>query len=475
MPEITRKDKLVQLLIASIAVIFVAITVAYYYLHLTRPVDNARLDPIQPVWQPDGIIVNPVESTSGGLRTGDLVTGVAGQSLESWAIQLFKPNTPRPIFHENEAVPYSVIRDGQPLSVEVIYKPFPLGWVLTHRWGTLFFALVAQLVGAFVFIRRPRDMAARLLFLWGFLACYTYAWSMGLVVSDILTRTSFWLYSILSPLGWTAFWCVALHFAFVFPQPKSILRRKPRLPLLIYLAGFAFLFTYLAYSWEHSASVLLFLGSWSLVGYIISLISLALMVSVLLWTYATERNPVSREKIRWAIYGTFVSGIGGLFLWLLPPILLHRQIINENLMGVMVSIFPITLAIAILRFHLFDIDLIINRTLVYGALTATLAIIYFGTIVLLQLLFHSITRENSGPAVVISTLTIAALFNPLRRRFQTAIDRRFYRHKYDVQKTLEDFAATLRNPLEFEDLSSSLLSVIEETMQPEHVSLWVKK
>lgn len=475
MHEGSRREQFINTLITGIAVVFIAIPLAYYYLHLAQAGDNARFDPIQPVWRADGVIVNPVRSTPVGLQPGDLVTMVGGRDMESWARQLFNLNAPHPPINDHEPLQYSVIRNGRSLTVDVVYQSFPAGWVFSNRWGVLSFALVAQLVGTFVFIRRPREAAARLLFLWGFLASFAYVWSLGLTVSDILTRTSFWLYCFVVPFGWTGFWCVALHFAFVFPQPKSVLRRIPLLVPLIYLVGFLSTFGYLVYSWSHAGNVLLFVGSYSRVGYLISQVYLALMVTVLIWTYLTERDPVNKQKIRWATYGTFVSGVGGLFLWLLPPVVLHRQLINENLMGVLISVFPLTLAIAILRYHLFDIDLIINRTLVYGALTFTLAMIYFVSIVLLQTLFHSLARENSGPAVVISTLTIAALFNPLRKRFQEIIDRRFYRHKYDVQRTLEEFAATLRNPLEFEDLSASLLSVIDETMQPNYVSLWVKK
>jgi hypothetical protein len=128
----------------------------------------------------------------------------------------------------------------------------------------------------------------------------------------------------------------------------------------------------------------------------------------------------------------------------------------------------------VLRSHLFDIDVLINRTLVYGSLTATLVALYFGGIVLLQRLFVVLTGERSTLAVVASTLVIAALFNPLRRRIQTFIDRRFYRRKYDARKTLEAFSSKLRDETELETLNDHLLRVVREAMQPEHVSLWLR-
>jgi hypothetical protein len=135
---------------------------------------------------------------------------------------------------------------------------------------------------------------------------------------------------------------------------------------------------------------------------------------------------------------------------------------------------PIATGIAILRYRLYDIDRIINRTLVYGSLTVTLVALYFGGIVVLQRIFVTLTGQQSTLAVVASTLLIAALFTPLRRRIQGFIDRRFYRSKYDARKTLEAFSAQLREETDLNALSEDLVGVVRETMQPAHVSLWLR-
>jgi hypothetical protein len=135
---------------------------------------------------------------------------------------------------------------------------------------------------------------------------------------------------------------------------------------------------------------------------------------------------------------------------------------------------PVAVGIAVLRHRLYDIDLLINRTLVYGSLTATLIALYFGGIVVLQRVFVLLTGQQSTLAVVASTLLIAALFNPLRRRIQFFIDRRFYRSKYDVRKTLEAFSAKLRDETDLEALCDELAGVVTETMQPAHVSIWLR-
>ncbi len=179
--------------------------------------------------------------------------------------------------------------------------------------------------------------------------------------------------------------------------------------------------------------------------------------------------------MRWVVYAAAVSGGGGLLLWIGLPSILGRSIINANALGLLVLPFPLSLAIAIWRYHLFDIDLIIRRTLIYTVLTTLLALVYFGSILLLQTLFSAVTDQQSPLITVLSTLAIVVLFNPLRGRVQDFIDRRFYRAKYDAERTLAQFAETARDEVNMEKLSRALLDVVEETVQPEHASLWLRK
>jgi hypothetical protein len=183
-----------------------------------------------------------------------------------------------------------------------------------------------------------------------------------------------------------------------------------------------------------------------------------------------------RQQIKWFAYAAVVltSTILLRVLTFSLPIPASVSLTVEGLIALgLVSVAGAT-AIAILKYRLYEIDLLINRTLVYGALTAILAALYFGGIVVLQRVFVALTGEKSTLAVVASTLVIAALFNPLRRRIQGFIDRRFYRSKYDAAKTLEAFSAKLRDETDLDALSEGLTSVVRETMQPAHVSLWLR-
>jgi hypothetical protein len=152
------------------------------------------------------------------------------------------------------------------------------------------------------------------------------------------------------------------------------------------------------------------------------------------------------------------------------------RIVGDLFFGWLLIGLPTAIGIAVLRYRLYDIDIIINRTLVYGALTVLLALVYFGGVATTQTFFRALTGQDQQPqlAIVVSTLVIAALFNPLRRRIQAFIDRRFYRRKYDAKKTLEAFGARLRDETELERLSGDLISVVRETLQPSHVSMWLR-
>jgi hypothetical protein len=180
-----------------------------------------------------------------------------------------------------------------------------------------------------------------------------------------------------------------------------------------------------------------------------------------------------RQQIKWLAYGGALV-VGAVFMGSVISLWsgdVGIALISIGLLGV-----PMFTGVAIARYRLYDIDIVINRTLVYGALTAVLVAVYFGGVATLQAIFRALTSQEQQPqlAIVVSTLAIAALFDPLRRRIQSIIDRRFYRRKYDARKTLEGFSVKLRDETDLEALNDELVGVVRETMQPAHVSLWLR-
>jgi hypothetical protein len=182
------------------------------------------------------------------------------------------------------------------------------------------------------------------------------------------------------------------------------------------------------------------------------------------------RGGDERQQIKW-----FASAAALTLAWIIVGEEQSGEIVALSGLLVIASI-PVATGIAILRYRLYDIDRIINRTLVYGVLTGILVLVYFGGVAASEAIFRALTGQEQQPqiAVVVSTLVIAALFTPLRRRIQRLIDRRFYTRKYDARKTLEAFSVQLREETDLEALSEDLVGVIRETMQPAHVSLWLR-
>jgi hypothetical protein len=184
-----------------------------------------------------------------------------------------------------------------------------------------------------------------------------------------------------------------------------------------------------------------------------------------------------RQQVKWLAYAMVVTIVGGVLTYVLYDVASVPWWLRwAGFLLLMVGLIgqPVAVCVAIFRYRLYDIDLLINRTLVYGILTVTLGLVYAGSVVVLQLLFRVLAGQGSQLAVVASTLAIAALFSPLRHRVQGFIDRRFYRRKYDARKALETFSARIRDETDLDQLGGEMVRVVRETMQPAHTGLWLR-
>ena len=263
---------------------------------------------------------------------------------------------------------------------------------------------------------------------------------------------------------------------FLFPDGRFIPRWTRWLTILLIL-------TALLDPVFRSLDLLIPSGQFSLVFLWLFLLSLILGIYAQIYRYLRVSTPTQRQQTKWVILGfaSFFIAIFGWSIFLeiapLPPG--RPRALFNILFFVIVSpvfiFFPATMVISMMRYRLWDIDLLIRRTVTYGLVTALLAAVYFGGVILIQTIFRSLTGATSQIAIVISTLTIAALFNPLRTRTQAFIDRRFYRQKYDAQQVLAQFAQTARDEVELNELTAELLNVVQKTMQPNQLSIWLKE
>ncbi len=216
-------------------------------------------------------------------------------------------------------------------------------------------------------------------------------------------------------------------------------------------------------------------------GFLVLLGEFAILTVFQLYRYWRVSSPLQRQQTKWVVFGLAVTVIVGVSInvpYLIFPVLAEPgslyPLANNVVTSFLPLFIPLSFGFAMLRSRLWEIDIIINRTLVYGTLTIILTLVYVGLVIGLQALLRGIINQGSGVAIVLSTLAIAALFQPLRKRIQAIIDRRFYRSKYDAAKTVADFSATLRQEVDLDQLREHLLAVVQETMQPAHVSLWLR-
>jgi hypothetical protein len=220
-------------------------------------------------------------------------------------------------------------------------------------------------------------------------------------------------------------------------------------------------------------------------GFLVLLGELAALALAQVYRYRRVSSPLQRQQTKWVVFGmalpisVFVSGT---LLPLIFPALAEPhspygapyQLAFNAISTFLLLLIPLSFGFAMLRYRLWEIDVLINRTLVYGALTVSLTAVYVDLIIGLQALLRGIISQDNSVAIVISTLAIYFLFQPLRRRIQRSIDRRFYRSKYDAAKTVAAFSATLRQEVDLDQLREHLLAVVQETIQPTHVSLWLR-
>ena len=350
------------------------------------------------------------------------------------------------------------------------------------------------MVGALIISRQPRNLIG-----WLLLGPAAFSYVVNPFLPDVQSWTAapsqatLSVYLTLWFKGWD--WLLLIFPVFLimllFPTGRPPSRRwnwvgylaMGMVAVFLFVATFADTFSLEGVSWSVpnpigfiSLSFLdgpVFIAPWT-VGLLVLAVS---CVSSLVVRYR-RASLLERQQIKWLLYACGLFGAWYalvLIFYLFEGVIILGTGIFSLLTFLIMATIPVAIAIAILRYRLFDIDVIIRKTLVYAALTATLALVYFGSVVLLQSMVTAVGGQQTAVTTVISTLLIAALFTPLRRRIQNDIDRRFFRRKYDAEKVVAAFGASLREEVDLDDLQAHILSVVEETLQPENAGLWLRE
>ncbi|MBN1976212.1 MAG: GAF domain-containing protein [Anaerolineae bacterium] len=427
------------------------------YAHL--PADGATGD--LESFTPEGFRVQWLfEERPGGLRVGDMIVRAGGHTIDEW----LSGAPGGQVWRAQEVVTYEILRDERPMTLQIGLEPVPLRAVLNRWWGQLAASVALVVIGSYVFWKRPNDMAARLLMLfcnsiavhiWGDAYNFQYA---------ILPRPPlFWSHFCWEYISFIVVYASILNFVSIFPAPHPLMRRFPRFtifaPYILHALVVA-LVMMLSPTWPQA------LRTGSHASWLVALLQALLAIAAAIYSALTVRDPVGRAQIRWILWGASVALVVVIPGYILPLPLIGRPFILHPIVMLLTGIIPAIFGVSILRYRLFDIEIVVNRTVVYGTLTALLGGIYLLLVNLLTWLVQSVlNRHNDTLVVFLATLSIALAFNPLRRQVQVFIDRAFYRKRLDYQKLLPEMTERLATSIVLERLTELLTREIPRRLQ----------
>jgi hypothetical protein len=458
-------------LLMALVLFFLLVDVAQIVYRFSLPTDGWLIDEegtssLVPVYK-----ANQVGALS-GLQPGDIIRAVGGKPFEITNIvdSMAIPSG----WQVGKTVMVAVERGSQTVTVPVplVHWTLPAFWRYNTRdpglivgdLGALFILLLAWSI----FYLRPEVTSARIILVLGSI---TFALNIDSFLpvgfADFFNQAAFIFSNFYNFVIWTALLPSSiLMFALFFPQPKQAIRRHHWLGFIPAAIGLVTLVSL------YTSSSLVAVNQLSSIEPACLFVA---AIAALIHSYFTQRDATSQAQLRWAIWG-FVIALGLSLVNVIyytpsKSVVAEILFLVSNLSTVVIGL---CLSIAVLRFHLFEIDVIIRKTLVYVLLTGLLALVYLGCVLLLDNLIAALSgQQHSAVALVLSTLAIASLFNPLRRRIQTIIDRRFFRRKYNAEQALESFSVSIRDQVDLDSMTQTLLGAVRDTLQPDQLGLWL--
>jgi signal transduction histidine kinase len=402
----------------SVLAVALAVGLLSVGLRVGLPTDGARVAFYAEAWTAEGVRIEPIDAPADGLDTGDLVTSVDDRSLEAWLTDVLDRSLPRP----ESGGPYGVQRDGTALTVSIAWSSAGIAAALLQGWSLVVASVAIVLLATWVFRRCPDTPAATALMLAAAgIAGSTLPWFLGVTVSDIVRGTPFVVHAIVTGPIYMLLWPAGIHLALVFPTPAEVTRRHRTLVPWVYVLCFAG-YLVLTLTGLGAGSALLWVGTWPAAQVAVIVPATVVTVAIFVARYVRATDPADRARRRLATLGIAGSAALGLVTFMGPALVSGRPLLPDAAIGLILLPMPITLAFAIVHDRLFDIDVAIRRTLVYGGLTLGVIAVYLGTVATLTIAMGP--QEYAVSLLATGAAALAAL--PLRDVLQRGVDRLLY-------------------------------------------------
>lgn len=462
---------IVRVGLSALVVTLLATSLAFVSYRLVRPSDGTDVGGPGNPFATGAVVVGPSRAYAGpgSLEAGDRVVSLLGRPVEVWAAGLLDPNVARPIIGAGDMVEYVVERGGRTVEVTATATPFDAVAALADEWGVLVLALAVFLVGAYLFARRPAEAAAQALLVTGSgMFASTLPWALGLQLTDITGGMGFWLYAATAGVAYTLFWSGMLHFALVFPRPYPFAFGRRRLIAIAYVVPFGVQLAWIIGTGVASGRVLPALEAWMDAQAVLQVGVIAIAVALVGYSYWRRVDPVSRSQLRWIALAVGLAGLSGLTLWFAPQLIMGEPLIPRSAVALLALPFPVALGLAINRHHLFELDEVLNRSLVYGGLTAGVIVTYAATVALIG----GLIPGNAPFAVaLLGTGAVAVVALPLHDRLQRSVNRLMYGDRDDPEGALRRLGRRLEASLDPQTVMLTLVDTVADALRSPYVAI----
>ena len=441
----------------------------FLIFRVATPSDGARVAFYGDAWSAAGVRIDPIDDPAPGLAAGDLVVAVGDRTLEAWLGAVLDPAADRPA--ASAPIPYGLIRGGAPVAESVTWTTPAVGATLLAGWSVIVFSVAVAAVAAFVFARRPDEPAAAALVL---AACgaagSSVPWFMGVNVSDVVIGTPFLVHALVTGPLYMVLWPAGLHLAMVFPAPLPIVERHRWIVPGAYTAALGTYALATAAAAILSPTRLEWVGTWPVTQVAVVVPVLALTLGLMVRSYRGTADPAARTRIRWAWLGAVASGTIGLFGYMLPVLVRSEPLLPASWIGLTALPLPLGLAAGILRDGLFDIDVVVRRTFIYGGLTLGVVASY---VAVTSAITAAVGDDFGFGGSLVATGVAALVALPLRDALQRIVNRFLYGERDEPWRALRRLGQRLELAADPDRVYPAVVDTVADALRLPYVGLEV--